>query len=72
MAHTSIVSGYSTVKLHRGTVRPGMVLRIFYAMVNARQLKADREVAEILARHGPLLKHALPTRLATLEARRQS
>jgi hypothetical protein len=46
--------------------------RIFYAMVNARQLKADREVAEILARHRPLLKHALPTRLATLEARRQS
>ena len=56
MAHTSIVSGYSTVKLHRGTVGPGLVRRIFYAMVNARQLKADREVAEILARHRPLVE----------------
>lgn len=56
MAITSV--GYSTAGLHRQSARPGFIRRAFAAIISARQLKADREVAEILARHGTSSKVA--------------
>lgn len=68
MAHSSIVSGYSTVRLHRGASGPGIVRRVCDAIIKARQAKADREVAEILAWHGALFEAAYSTGLVRQEA----
>jgi hypothetical protein len=59
MANISIGATYADAGSAKARgPRPGFFRRVFVAIMEARQLQADRKVAEIMARHGGLPAHA--------------
>ncbi len=59
MANISTVAPYAGAARAETTTRPNVFRRIFAAIIESQQRRADREIAAILARYADTPRHVL-------------